>query len=91
MVQTAEYWPRSHWSFNRAQCRHRRLEAYCPVRPLPIVVLDKLGEHRPEVLLVEDDQVIQALAPERPDDSFGDGVHLRRQLPAVAVIRNDSV
>ena len=29
----------------------------------PPVVLDKLGEHRPEVLLVEDDQVIQALAP----------------------------
>jgi len=43
------------------------------------------------MLLIEDDEMVKALSAQSPDHSLGDGVHLRRQLPAVAVICNDSV
>jgi hypothetical protein len=46
----------------RAQRRHQRLEAESPVRSLDVVVLDKLTEDRPEMLLVQDDQMVQALS-----------------------------
>jgi hypothetical protein len=39
-------------------------------------------------VLVEDDQVVQAFSTERPDDAFDDGVHVRRQLPAVTGVRS---
>ena len=43
------------------------------------------------MVLVEDDHVVQTLSAKCADHSLSDGIHLRRQLPAVAVIRNDSV
>ena len=61
------------------------------MRSLLVVVPHELIEDGRQVPLIKHDHVVEALAAERPDDSFGDGVHLRRQLPAVAVIRNDSV
>jgi hypothetical protein len=39
-----------------------------PMRTLRVVILDELGEHRPEVPLVQDHQVIEALGPEGPHD-----------------------
>jgi len=56
-----------------------------------VVILDEFGQHGPKMLLIEDDEMVKALSAQSPDHSLGDGVHLRRQLPAVAAIRNDSV
>ena len=61
------------------------------MRPLLVVVADELGQGRQQVPLVEHNQVVKTLSAERPNHSLDDRVHLRRQLPAVAVIRNDSV
>ena len=40
-------------------------------------VADELTQHGREVLLIEDDDVVQALAPERPNDAFHDRVRTR--------------
>jgi hypothetical protein len=61
-MQTAEHWLGLHWPLNCALHRHWCFEAQCPVRPVQLVVLDKLGEDRPEVLLVEDDEMVQAFS-----------------------------
>ena len=61
------------------------------MRSVLVVVPHELAQQRPKVLLIQDDEMVETLSPKRPDQSFGNGVHLRRQLPAVAVIRNDSV
>src|SRR5437764_11964650 len=44
------------------------------MRPLQGGVLDERGEYRREMLLVQDAQVVQALAPERADASLDHGV-----------------
>ena len=69
----------------------RGLQAKRPMRPLLVVILDKFCQYGPKMLLVQDDDVVKALSAQGPDHSFRDGIHLRRQLPAVAAIRNDSV
>ena len=61
------------------------------MRTLLVVILDEFCQYGPKMLLVQDDDVVKALSAQSPDHSLGDGVHLRRQLPAVAAIRNDSV
>ena len=43
-----------------------------------IVVLDVLTKHPPQMPFVDGDDVIEALAPERPDHPLGDGVGVRR-------------
>ena len=43
------------------------------MRPHRVVVLDVLTKHPPEMLFVDGDDVIEALAPERPDHPLGDG------------------
>jgi hypothetical protein len=43
------------------------------------------------VVLVQHDEVVQALSAKRADDSLDLRVHVRRQLPAVAAIRSDSM
>jgi hypothetical protein len=58
MVQATEY----RTPFDCAQRRDWRLEAQCTVGPRQVVVLDKLGADRPEMLLVEDDEMVLALA-----------------------------
>jgi hypothetical protein len=40
-------------------------------------------------VLVEHDQLVQTFTPQRTDDAFGERVHIRRQLPAVAAIHSD--
>jgi len=44
-MQTAEHWPGLHWPLNYALHRHRRFEAQRPVRPLQVLVLDKIVEY----------------------------------------------
>src|SRR2546426_7989565 len=48
------------------------------MRTRAIVVRDVLREDRPQVSLVEDDQMVEALATQRADQPLGDGVRLRR-------------
>ena len=43
-----------------------------------VVVLDVLTKHPPPLPFVDGDDVIEALAPERPDHPLGDGVGVRR-------------
>ena len=42
-----------------------------------VVVLDVLTRHPPQMPFVDGDDVIEALAPERPDHPLGDGVGVR--------------
>jgi hypothetical protein len=49
-----------------------------PVRAGVVVVALELAEDRPEVRLVQNDQVVEALAAQRADESFGDRVRPRR-------------
>lgn len=58
--------------------RDGRLETERPVGPLGVVEADELGEDRPQVLLVDDDEVVQALAAQTADRAFGDGIRARR-------------
>ena len=44
------------------------------MRPGLVVVADVFAEDLPEVIFTEDDQVVQAFAPDRADDSLGVGV-----------------
>jgi hypothetical protein len=46
--------------------------------PLAVVVLHLCAEHVQEMALVEHDQVVEALAAERPDASLRHGVHVSR-------------
>ena len=58
------------------------------MRPVGIVVGDELAQNRAQVLLVQDDEVVEALAPQRPDDTLGHGVGLYRQLHSIATVRD---
>lgn len=59
-----------------AWLRHglRRLQVQAPMRAMGVVVGDVLAEHRAEVALVQDDEVVQALPPQRADHALGDRV-----------------
>ena len=48
------------------------------MRPHRVVVLDVLTKHPPQMPFVDGDDVIEALAPQRPDHPLGDGVGVRR-------------
>jgi len=52
------------------------------MRPREIVVRDVLRQDRPQVSLVEDDQVVEALATECPNDALGDRVDEARLMTA---------
>ena len=50
----------------------RRVEDQRPVRPAAVVMLHVLAEHPAEVRLVEDDQVVEALAANRANHPLSD-------------------
>ena len=51
------------------------------MRPHRVVVLDVLTKHPPQMPFVDGDDVIEALAPQRPDHPLGDNrVPACRQL-----------
>ena len=54
------------------------------MRPAPVEVRDELAEHDVEVALFEDDNVIEALASDAPQESLGSRIHqrLRRASPS---------
>ena len=43
----------------------------------PVVVVDVLVEHTQQMLLVEHDEVVETLPPQRSDDSLRDGIGVR--------------
>ena len=49
------------------------------VRTRFVVEADVLGEHPPEMILIEDEDVVQRLSPERADEPFSEGIHVRRE------------
>src|SRR5687767_10877159 len=46
--------------------------------PLLVVVPHELGQHRQQMLLVEDDEVVETFSAQSPDHSLRDGVRLWR-------------
>jgi len=54
-----------------------RLEVECAVWPRSVVVRRVFHQDEPEVPLVHNDQVVQTLPSQRPDEALGDRVRLR--------------
>ena len=54
---------------------------------LVVVVHQVLGEHVPKVAFSEHDHPVEALGLDRPDESFGMGVGVRRQLLLMGNLR----
>jgi hypothetical protein len=48
------------------------------MRTVPVVIADELGQGRRQVLLVEHDRVVQALAAKRANHPFHDRIRTRR-------------
>ena len=44
------------------------------MRSVLVVVPHELAQQRPKVLLIQDDEMVEALSPKRADQSFGNGV-----------------
>ena len=55
-----------------------RLEKQAPVRTFRVVVPNELGEDRPQMLLVDDNQVVEALVPQSPDDPLAHRIGVGR-------------
>ena len=55
----------------------RRVECERPVRAHLVVVLDVLVERMEQMLLVEHDDVVETLPPQRPDDALRDSIRIR--------------
>ena len=77
VLQPVQYRPRPDATGPWAWPQLRRLQPNCSMWLLVVVVPVELGEYRPEVLLVEDNQVVEALSAKCPDDSFNDRVRAR--------------
>src|SRR6266849_3461510 len=54
--------------------RDRRIPLQGEMWTRDVVVVDVVTQDAPQVPFAEDDQVVQAFPPDRPDDSFGVGV-----------------
>jgi hypothetical protein len=48
------------------------------MRTLLVVIADKLDQHRCQMLLIQDDEVVQTLAAECPDNAFSNRVRPSR-------------
>ena len=48
-----------------------RVEQQDPMGTFGVIVPNKLGEYRPQVLLIDDDEVVEALVPQSADDALG--------------------
>jgi hypothetical protein len=68
-------------SDNACRWTHRQLrglQAERPMRPLLIVVPHELGQYRPKMLLVHNNEVVKTFSAQCPDHSLRDGVGLWR-------------
>jgi hypothetical protein len=56
------------------------------MRTILVVILDEFCQHGPNMLLVQDDDVVKALAAQRADDALHDSIISCLQLHAAAAI-----
>src|SRR5712691_3058304 len=56
----------------------RGLQSERPMRPLLVVVLHELGQHRPQMLLVPHDDVVETFSAQGPEHSLRDSIGLWR-------------
>ena len=80
MVQAADLWEGDNVA-GRGRLYRTRLGAILAEREMSsalVVVFKVSRQHTAEVLLIEDDDVIEAFAPDRADDAFDIGVLPRR-------------
>src|ERR1035437_3043620 len=77
VVESPENRSRNNPSRCHDGARDRRLEGPRPVRPFMVVITDELPEDRAQALLVDDDQVVEALGPEGSPHPLADGVRPR--------------
>jgi hypothetical protein len=59
------------------------------VRSVAVVMGQVLAEYQDQVALIEDQDPVQQLAAEGPDDTLADGVAPHRQLHLIRVIGTD--
>src|SRR6266540_6506878 len=78
VVEPVQHGMRSDDACGRTYLPLRRLQSERPMRPLLVVVLHELRQHGAKMLLVQDDDVVEALSAQRPDNSLRDGVGLWR-------------
>jgi len=60
--------------------------AEATVRPGGVVMLQVLGQHLAQVVLIDDQQPVEKLAAQGADDPFADRVAPHRQLHAIRTI-----
>ncbi len=91
MMEPTQYWSRADGSgrCRRTGGRARWLQRQAPVRALGVVERHVLVEHRPQVLLVEDEHVIEALGTEGAHDPLRDGVGNRCRLRVMGTMGDD--
>ena len=77
-MQPAENWRRRDRGSEGTDGGPRRVQRQAPVRTFGIVVCHEFGKDRPEVLLVEEDHVVEALVPQGPVDSLGNRIRAGR-------------
>jgi hypothetical protein len=64
--------------------------AEATVRPGGVVVLQVLGQHLAEMVLIDDQQPVEKLTAQGADDPFADRVAPHRQLRLIRVIGTDA-
>ncbi len=74
MVKPAQNPPRADRAGLGMGCRFWWLQAERSMRPVGIVVGDELAQDGAQMLLVENDKVVQALAAQRPNHPLSHGV-----------------
>ena len=76
MVQPADAWKRDDLACNRQLdvARDRRVSAKRPMRPIAIVVKDVLANETEQMSFTQCDNVVEKLATQSPDPSFGESV-----------------
>ncbi len=78
VVQSVQDRARPDGASHRAQLRFRCLQSERSMRTVLVVIPNEFRQHRPQVLLVEDDHVVQTFLAECPDNAFGNCVRTRR-------------
>src|SRR5437899_151536 len=69
---------RSDTACGSAHLHLRGLQSERPMRPFLVVVPHELGQHRPQMLLVQHDEVVETFSAQGPDHSLRDSVGLWR-------------
>ena len=74
MVKATQHCAADHRSEGSWASRQRALQAEAAVRTIAVVVRDELSENGAKVLLVENDDMVERLRTQGPNQSFGDCV-----------------